>query len=93
MTDASIKHQSSSITSQVSGVSAGPKTNVCTPCTNCLSWFFNDTVVGGSLNEEWGATFNFLFAHIIFWAVGLPNALDFGFEDTRNGDDSKSRAV
>lgn len=57
-----------------------------------MAWFFNDTVVGGSLNEEWGAVFNFLFAHIMFWAVGLPTFLDSGFEDTRNGDNSASRA-
>ncbi|CAE7946134.1 unnamed protein product [Symbiodinium sp. KB8] len=80
---ADINHQSSSISSQSSRkVNKDP---LCKPVTDALDYFFNETVFGGSLAAEFGALFNFLFGHVMFWAVGLPTMLDYGFEETRNG--------
>lgn len=81
---ADINHQSSSISSQSSRkVNKDP---LCKPVTDAFDYFFNETVFGGSLAAEFGALFNFLFGHVMFWAVGLPTMLDYGFEETRNGD-------
>mmetsp|Transcript_20715 Transcript_20715/g.29962 ORF Transcript_20715/g.29962 Transcript_20715/m.29962 type:complete len:102 (-) Transcript_20715:372-677(-) len=32
-----------------------------------------------------GWTFNFVFAHILFWAFGLPTVVEYGYDDEKKG--------
>jgi hypothetical protein len=46
----------------------------------------NETVAGGAISEEYGALFNLLFAQVLFWAIGLPLVVEYGYDESRNGD-------
>lgn len=35
------------------------------------------------INKEGGATFNLLMAHILFWALGFPLAVEYGYQATQ----------
>ncbi len=37
--------------------------------------------IGGFLNENYGWTFNLLSTHAMFWAVGFPLVLDYGYSN------------
>ena len=34
------------------------------------------------LSSNFGWTFNFVFANVLFWAIGLPTYLEFGYTDS-----------
>ena len=47
-----------------------------------LAWLFSRTVCGKSVvGDDFGATFNFIVAYILFFAIGLPAYMDYGYDD------------
>ncbi len=61
----------------------------CGSISNSYSHCVNETVAGGAVSEEYGALFNLLFSHALFWAIGVPIVLDHGYDESRNGDNGK----
>lgn len=39
------------------------------------------------ISSEQGATFNLFFAHILFWALGLPSVIKHGYDNDFDDDD------
>jgi hypothetical protein len=63
------------------------------PVKQCLldagAWykhFSQETIFGEALTSEFGALFNFLVSHIVFWSVGFPLAVDHGYDADRDGE-------
>lgn len=85
---------SRSISSQSSTKSIahqGPLGRCCASLRGSYNHCTNETVAGGAISEEYGALFNLLFGHVMFWAIGLPTVLDHGYDESRNGDNGKQR--
>lgn len=63
---------------------AEQKKSCCAPCNAC----YNDwtrTRCGSAVSREYSFLFNFLFAHLLFWAIAFPVVLDYGYENDISG--------
>jgi hypothetical protein len=56
------------------------------PFWAALGWFFHETPVGYAFSHTTGTFFNFVFAHILFWAIAFPTAYDYGYSDDSRDD-------
>lgn len=60
------------------------KKSMCAPLFACYNQF-TKTRVGSALSREYSFFFNFLFAHLLWWAIAFPVLLDEGYENDLEG--------
>lgn len=59
--------------------------SLCAPLYQCYE-AFTKTRAGSALSREYSFFFNFVFAHLLWWAVAFPTLIDEGYEnDISNG--------
>jgi hypothetical protein len=54
------------------------------------SHWANNTVLGRSISSEMAAIVNFIFSHVLFWVVGFTTALDYGYDESKLGDEGET---
>ena len=60
------------------------KKSMCAPLFACYNQF-TKTRVGSALSREYSFFFNFLFAHLLWWAIAFPVLLDEGYDNDLEG--------
>jgi len=82
-------HSIGSQSSSKSVAKKGPVGRCCASMSSSYHHCVTETVAGGAVSEEYGALFNLLFAHAMFWGIGIPIVVDHGYDESRNGDNGE----